>query len=272
MTPVGTLDELLTPARAGDGAFTLDVPDGWQQGRGAFGGLVLAALARAADAAVADPARTLRTLTGELVGPVQPGRADLTTEVLRAGSGVTTVAVRLAQAGEVQAYAVVTLGKPRAAYDAPPRLPPPFEADARPWREVPAIPPGIGAMPAFARHVEMRPLGPPPFTSGNATADAAGWVRARAPGARRDAAYVVFLADAWWPAVLPTFAAPRPMATLAFTLSVVGTLDGLDPEAPLYHRGRGLVARDGYAVELRELWGEDGRLIALNQQTFVVAR
>jgi len=40
-------DALTTAAPAGDGRFLWDVPDGWQQGRGAFGGIVLAALTRA---------------------------------------------------------------------------------------------------------------------------------------------------------------------------------------------------------------------------------
>ena len=49
-------------------------------------------------------------------------------------------------------------------------------------------------------------------------------------------------------------------------------LDGLDPEAPLFYRGRMLGGRDGYAVEARELWGEDRRLVALNQQIFAVMK
>src|SRR3954470_3250315 len=36
-----------TPLRLDEGRFGFDVADGWQQGRGAFGGLVLAAMARA---------------------------------------------------------------------------------------------------------------------------------------------------------------------------------------------------------------------------------
>ncbi len=45
-----------------------------------------------------------------------------------------------------------------------------------------------------------------------------------------------------------------------------------DPEAPLFYRGRMLGGRDGYAVEARELWAEDRRLVALNQQIFAVMK
>jgi len=50
----------------GPGEFEATVPDGWQQGRGAFGGLVYGMLARAMEHVVADPARRLRTFTGDI--------------------------------------------------------------------------------------------------------------------------------------------------------------------------------------------------------------
>jgi acyl-CoA thioesterase len=262
------LDVLTTPTPVAPGAFTIEIPDGWQQGRGAFGGLVLAILARAADATVADPARTLRSLTGEIVGPVQPGASEIKVEILRAGSGVTTAAVRLIQAGEVQAHAVAALGKPRGDYQAAPALAP---FDPPPWRDVRVAPVGPPMAPTFVQHMEMRPLGPTPF-SGSPSAIASGWVRPKEPGARRDPAYAIAMVDAWWPANLAAERAPRPMATLTFAFAMVRDLDGLDPDAPLYYRGAISAGHAGYAVEQRELWGEDGRLIAVNQQTFVVMR
>ena len=67
-----TFDELTRLDAAG----VWNVPDGWQQGRGAFGGLTLAALARAAGDRVDPSERPLRAITAEipsavLVGPAQ---------------------------------------------------------------------------------------------------------------------------------------------------------------------------------------------------------
>jgi hypothetical protein len=62
------------------------------------------------------------------------------------------------------------------------------------------------------------------------------------------------------------------MATISFTADIVGSTDGLDPEAPLFHEARVLATRDGYSTELRTLWGEDGRLLALNHQTLAIIR
>ncbi len=78
------------------------------------------------------------------------------------------------------------------------------------------------------------------------------------------------MADAWWPAALVRFDTLRPMATIAFTLDVVGGADGLDPTAPLLYRATAPVCTSGYCLETRELWSEDGRLVAINHQTFVV--
>jgi hypothetical protein len=66
--------------------------------------------------------------------------------------------------------------------------------------------------------------------------------------------------------------APRPMATLAFTLQIVADLDALPPGEPLFHRATAVAAREGYSVEMRELWTKAGALVALNQQTFVAIK
>ena len=260
-------DALTTPTPRGDGLFDIDVPDGWQQGRGAFGGLVLAYLVRAVEATLSDPSRVLRSLTGELVGPLQPGPATVRVEILRAGSGVTTTAARVIQGGEVQAHAVIASGAPRAPFEQAPVLPRPTPP---PWRDVPGTPMGPPAAPVFTPHLELRLDGPLPFTG--VASDTRGWVRLRHPGADRGSAYLVALADSLWPSLLNGISEPRPIATLAFSFQRVRGLDGLDPDAPLYYRGRVLAGSDGYAVEQRELWGEDGRLVALNEQTIVVIR
>lgn len=261
-------ERLTEAARAGDGRFEWTVPEGWQQGRGAFGGLVIAAMARAAEAHVGAPDRTLRSITAELPAATLPGAAELHAETLRAGSGQSTVAVRLVQDGEVRAHAVAVLARARGAADA--------EHDEvvapalRPWRETAEVPMGsLG--PTFSKAFEYRTDGPFPFSSGP-SARAEGWIAMRAPGARRDGAWLAAMADAWWPAIFSRWAGPRPMGTVAFTMQVVGSCEGLDPEAPLAYRAHAPISREGWVVELRELFGHDGRLLALNQQTFAIIK
>jgi len=190
-------DRLVTPAPLGPGRFSIDVPDGWQQGRGAFGGLVLAMMARAAEATAADRSRLLRSLSAQLVGPVQPGAAEIATEVLRSGSAVTAMTVRLRQGDAVQAHAAVILARSRATYDAPTTLAAPQPPS---WRD-PATS-GLQVSdqlpPTFAKHLEYWPSTPLPRSGAGpaATQQTAGWVRLRRPGAARDAAFPALLSSA----------------------------------------------------------------------------
>ena len=260
------LTALTTPRRVADDRFTIDVPDGWQQGRGAFGGLVVAYLIRAGEAAAGAPERPLRSLTAEICGPVVVGPAELRVEILRAGGGTTTLAVRLLQEGAVQAHAVLIFGKARATDFPWPSSVVPVGA----WTDVPLEPLGPLA-PTFAQHLEYRIETGRPF-SGQKSSRCAGWVRPRNPGPARDAAYLAACIDAWWPSVMAQMTAPRPAATIAFSFQIAGSTDGLDPDAPLRYEAESPALHEGYLVEMRSLRGHDGRLVALNQQTFAIIK
>ena len=274
---MATLQEVTTPAADG----TLRIRDGWRQGRGAFGGLTIAAAVRAIEQRVADPRRKVRTVTAEIPGPTLPGEARFAVDVLRSGNSVTVARAALAQADEVTTHAVAVLAAPRELTE-PPTWRELVAPDAPPWPSVPAVPLDF-AGPEFAQHFEYRIVAGLPFAGARGAAPTGpaqtiGWVRAREPGEARDAAFVAALCDAWWPATLVRATAPRPLGTIAYTLEIVEDMTvldregGLDRDAPLLYRGTVPVAGDGYFLETRELWTGDGRLLALNHQTFAVIR
>ncbi len=254
-----TLEAVTTPDASG----TLDVPPGWRQGRGAYGGLVVGALIRAIEQRIGDPARVVRSVTAELLAPLPVGPAQIAVEILRRGNHVTIARAAIAE----YAHAVCVLATERKG--AGPIAwqdlsPPPAPA----YTAVEPVVLGAPMFPEFAQHFEHRLARGLPASQG--PNEVVGWIRARDPGAARDAAYIAALVDAYWPAALVRMAMPRPMATLAYTLDIVDGLHGLSPDAPLLYRGTAPVCADGYCLETRELWGEDGRLVAINQQTFVV--
>ena len=254
-----TLDDSMHVPPLVDGRAHVTIPDGWQQGRGLFGGLVAGISIRALEQVAPD--RPLRSLTCEICGPVQAGDAELVVESLRTGNAVTTAAVRIVQRGDVQAHAVGVLGKDRVPGTSTTLAPPVI----RPWHELAPLPLASFA-PGFAQHLEFRLAGPLPFAGGSEPR-VEGWVRWKQPGARRDAAYLAACIDSYWPALFSIERAPRPMATIAFTFQPHGI-----PDDDVYYRAT-LVAQDaGYCVEFRELWSAAGRLLALNQQTFVVIK
>ncbi len=265
-SPLTPFDVLCTPTFVAEGTARAVYPDTWQVGRGLFGGLVTATLVRALE--LATPDRPLRSLTAELFGPVQPGEVTLELSRLREGSAVTTTTIRLVQGGEVQAHGVGVLGKTRTTERDRVALKPPTPT---PWREVEVMPVEPPMGPVFSQHFEYRPTGAFPF-SGATVAEAEGWLRPKVPVTRRDAAFLAGCIDVYWPTIYLLEPVPRPMATIAFTFQPFARFEGLDPEAPLFHRAKLIAAEDGYCVEYRELWGEDGRLLALNQQTFAIIK
>lgn len=261
------LSGLMEGDALGSNTFALEVPAGWGQARGTFGGLVLGALLRAILRSDVESDRLLRSISGELAGPVVPGPARLVTEPVRRGNGVSTWTARLEQGDGTLATATAVLGRTRDID----RTWSPAAETAPPWRDCPAVPANLPFVPEFSQHFEYRPFGPMPFT-GAAEPVSTGWIRARVASRGVGAAELVALCDAWWPAAFSIERAPRPIATVAYTMQCLLGGRVLPADAPLLHRARVIASAQGFFVELRELWTEAGELVALNQQTFVWIR
>lgn len=251
----------------GEGRYGAQIPDGWQQGKGAFGGLVLATLLRAVERSEPEAERTLRSIAGEICAPVMVGAATIQVELLRRGAAVSYFDARLLQGGEVQARASVVLGAPRPVQSPmPARIAPPQP----PWAQAPVIAIGPPMGPVFAQHFEYRPTGALPFVGGR-EAIAAGWVREKTARERFDACAMIGHLDAWWPAIYGVETMPRPCATVAFTAELLTDPATLPTDRPLFHTARVEALSEGYFVEVRELWS-GSTLVALNQQTFAILR
>lgn len=255
-----TLHEATTPR---DGK--LDVRDGWRQGRGAYGGLTIAAAIRGIEQRVADPRRIVRSVTAEIPAPTLAGTVTVEVDVLRTGSAVTYARAALRQNGDVTTHAVAVLAASREHADALTwcHLVPPTAPSWRSFEPHPGMP-----WPEFGQHFQYWIAAGAPLAGGSRP-ETIGWVSARNPGAACDAAYVAAMIDVWYPAALATMTAMRPMGTTAYTLDILGLPED---NAPLLYRGVVDVACDGYFLERRELWTEDGRLLAINHQTFTVIK
>lgn len=249
-------------------SFRLQIPDGWQQGRGAFGGLVLGALLRAMQACEPERARAVRTLAGDLCGPVLPGEAAIDVRVVRRGNNQTNLTAELRQEDELLALASAVLSTPRPQPSLPPIAVAPAPED---WQAVPAAPPSPG--PAFARHYEYRSHTLPFAATGGAQPQATidGWVREREALERVDAPALVARLDAWWPTLFHVEGTFRPVATVSFVAQLLVDPATLPPAEPLRYRARMASLSDGFFLELRELWRGDVP-VALNQQTFAIIK
>ena len=248
--------------------FRAQIPDGWQQGRGAFGGLVLGVLARAMLAVETQPAYRLRALSGDICGPVMPGEATLSVEVLRRGKNLTNLDARLTQQGAVLARASAAIGAPRSVATQVRGLATPPTAES--WEPLPVLPvePPIG--PVFATHYEYRSSGPLPLSGGpEPRIDA--FVREKQRDASLDAPAVIALLDSVWPTLYSAETQPRALATVSFTAELCVDPTRISGSVPLRYRSFLNAIADGFATEFRELWAGD-ELVAMNQQTLSLIR
>lgn len=245
-----------------EGVFGVRVPDGWQQGRGAFGGLVFGMLARAMTI-YEDSTRPLRALTGEIPSPVMTGDAEIRVATIRRGSSVSSHDSQLIADGSVVARASAVFGAPRSIKDTNES---PIELPQGVAQEIPIDAP----LPNFARNVRFSVTGAMPF-SGAKEATVEGWVEFRDGGSSPiDPIELIALADAYWPALYSISPGPRPAATVSFFVHLHP--DRLGTSRRVFCRNHMLSSTQGFCVEERRIYNEAGLLVALNTQTFVIIR
>lgn len=253
----------------GDGDFGWTVPDGWQQGRGAWGGLVVGALIRAVEATEPDSARIIRSIAANLVAPAVVGEHRVQVRPVRRGSAVSTWTATVTDAaGTGVATASVLLGAPRSLADDPDfgawsmLEPPPAPApDA-----VPALDLGSHG-PKFLQHLSPRLVTGIPGQGG--LPEAVGWIDYARPVVPSSAS-VLALVDAWWPASLAALDGMRPVATISFAANLLVDPTTLAAGEPLLHHSLVSGATEGYTSEHRRLWTADGRLAVDNLQSIVL--
>jgi len=261
-----SFEEVIKVDRLSDDEHRLVLPDGWQQGRGAFGGLVLGVMMEAMVAREPDAARVARTFTGDICGPALPVASRVLTRVLRRGNNQTNVSATLEQDGAVVAHASCVLAAPRKV-SPPPGLT--LDPPQRPaYEDAPVADMGPPLGPRFAQHYEYRLTGPLPFHAGP-EAVVQGWLKERVPLSRVTAAAMVARLDAYWPCVFSVEERRRPVATVSFMAELLRDPGTLDPRLPLFYRARAVAQAGGYVVEMRELWDAEGP-VALNQQAFAL--
>jgi hypothetical protein len=245
--------------------FTWEVPDGWQQGRGAYGGLPIGAMVSAVEQTDSD--RPVRSVSLQLAGPALVGRHTVRVHPIRIGSRMSTWSVSVESDEGLVASGAVISGVSRSADEG---------QDAQVGAaQMPAVPPSENVpvvdtpppFPTFTQHLSFAPVSGFPLSGGSP--ETTGWVNFREP-VRPTAASLLALADGWYTATLIPMKDLRPIATVNFAATLVVDPNTLDADQPLLHHGLVTATRDGFASEQRRLWTADGRLAVDNLQTMAV--
>lgn len=263
------LDSLFSAARDGD---DVDIPSGWGQGRATFGGVVGGVLLSHALGRVALPEESVRAMTVNFVGPVEPGAAHVTTEVLRQGKSATQLESRLTQADDagqptVRAVSLITIGLARpsgldvrgAAADS--ERPKAASLTSLPYIE--------GVTPQFIERLDMRlARGGGPF-SGGSDGDMRGYMRFKEPTNDFTLAHLVALIDSWPPAPAQMLTKPAPLSTMTWTLDFLAPIAASSKDMWWYEVVTD-AAHDGYGHTQARIFTEHGEPVAISRQTVAV--
>ena len=255
---------------AGDGAWTGAIAPGWDTPRGPLGGYVMAILMRGFELAVADPARSARSVTVHFLRSPEAGPVEVAVTVERQGRSLSTLSGRLTQGGKLIALGLaaysVAWESPLLDHPGMPRVEPADPGD-RPApdaeRDLPAGDFPRKNPPPFTQRLSMQHrFGAAPF-SGAERGEVGGWLGLRE---RRelDAPVIAMLADAWFPAPWPRLAELAPAPTIDLTVHFRTALPL--PDTLLLGRFTSDLVRDGFFEEDGELWTPDGTLVAQSRQ------
>ena len=257
-------DESTTPVESTPGRSHCSIAKGWSQGRGMYGGVLLAQVARAAQQRLPST-RRLRSINMSFLAPVLPGEVLLTTSILRSGSAVSHVRVELYQGDESDlcATAELTFGSGRAgvAQPAPPRPATALPHDCLPMK----------AFGGFTDHLEHRWTGTDAMLSGAARPVVQGWVRPRLP-ATVDAGLVVAMLDSFPPPVWCAVEKRCPAASLQLHVQLVRDVPdtAAAPAHPwFFYESHATLIGGGYSDIQGRLWLEDGTFLGLVTQCVV---
>lgn len=244
------------------GGTSVEVGEGWAQGRALYGGLV-GALAAQSMASLLEEERPIRSLMGNFVAPAPTGELEVRSEILRQGRAVVQTRTDVVAGDQVCFAASAAFGDDRPgvsvapvkAFDAPPR------------DSVPPMP-QAQMLPGFLRKFDVHWTGGgvPMSNSGDRTTSM--WVRNRADMSAFPIAKIVSVADMPPPVILAHY--DRKVMASSMTWSIEFIVPPSRVEGDWFYLDYTLdAAASGYSQQSGLIYDEEGRLVALSRQCMV---
>ena len=258
--------ETLATFQASENGWSAHVGEDWFQGRAIFGGM-LAALGNEAMRRRVPNDRPLRALETVFVGPVLPGKVEMTAEVLRVGKSVTLASARLYSGGELATTLTGIYGASRPVAITLAPTPP---AGVPTADEVPDTPmnPNVH-MPTFVQHFTHRFVeGARPF-SGSDLSHSKVYFRHKDPGPFSES-HLVALIDCIPPPLLQMMNKFVPNSSLTWTVEFLRHDYDYPCEAFWRIDTEVKGAGEGYSQESSLVLDPKGRPAALSRQLVAV--
>jgi acyl-coenzyme A thioesterase PaaI-like protein len=235
--------------------------DLWVADAGPWGGYISALLTKAFAAAV--PELPLLSLTVHLLRRLDDGDAEIVVDVETRGSRIAHASGRIVQAGRCGVVALATLGQnPQDDFvtDFPrPEVPPASEVRRR-----------AESSHAYMQHFDVRPTTIVRPWTGDGDGTLAGWI-GLVDARPLDLPLLAALPDAWMPGTWARLTRPVGKITLNLTIHFRAPI-APDDLGWWFVRVRTRHVERGFNDEDCEVWGGDGRLLALSRQLVLMAR
>jgi acyl-CoA thioesterase len=243
------------------GRYEAHVDPAWSGPAAPNGGVLAAAMLRAAEAELGAPAPPPRTIAAQYLDAPAPGGVGLGVAILRRGKRVAAADVRMFQAERLMCQATIMFSAPRPQatdlrFD-PPSAPRPDEVAPLAFDAAPQAPPVF-------HQLEVRPTFGGWMFAGACEAVTGGWLALRDDDAPIDPARLVAFTDLWWPAVFGVLRAPAAVPTIQLTVHLRAVATPVAP--PVLARVQTRTIAEGHLEETVELWSTDGVLLAESRQ------
>ena len=241
------------------------IPEGWRQGRTAYGGLT-AGLCLAAIERDFKDLPPLKSMQMTFVGPV-PETPHFETRLLRQGRNVTSVEAKAISDDQVCGSGIFMFGAARTSsveQSLPaPSLPEPESCHGLFPEHAIAFAPGF-----FHRFDTRLIQGAPPL-SGADEAYVRCWSRHRDEPARTGMDSFICLGDVQPPAAMPTFKKMSAISSMNWHMNIL--VDDVTSAGGWYQvETAQSAAKNGYSSQVMRFWNRNGELIAEGMQSVAI--
>jgi acyl-CoA thioesterase len=247
----------------GRSSYQAVLPEDWVALQGVHGGFVAALAVRAVQAALGDPARTLRAATFGFLRGLRPALTTFHVEEIRVGRALATYHVAVTQDD----------GAPSIVARC--HLSPPWDGASFSDLQPPALAPPVDAVrltiPNHVGHVHHLPTLVHPDTTMFAGAPHARWLAWTRPTSpdQIDNAWLTMLGDYFPPAVCVRDTGPSRAVTIEYGIQIHASAPTvpLAPDEYLTCEMHATHAAEGFAIEDGTIWTPQGTLLASTRQT-----
>ena len=246
-------------------AYRWAIPEGWRQGRTAYGGLTAGLSLIAAQKQFSD-LPPFRSATINFIGPVT-GDPVFTSRKLREGRNVTSVETQGTVDGKPVSSCTFIFAAARAS-----AVTVDFSAPDAPLPEQcePFTPPAATEfVPAFFNRFDTRLIAGARPMSGADEGYIRTWSRHHDAASREGIASLLTLGDVLPPSAAPLFKAFGPVSSVNWIFTVLA--DDPKTEEGWWHvESRLTAATGGYSTQVMRIWNTDGQLVAEGMQCVAI--